>query len=276
MKSLSLILRIVAIVAAVAAAGIYFAAQGKLAEKQTELEAAQSARQAVQAELETANNQVTSLESRVSEEREALAKAKRDLESMRSEMYTARQEVTRTQQQLNEAKNQIDGLNQTAKKLRSDLISSEQSLASASNEGELARLTERVKELESTNSTLKSDLEAERSASSARAATSSATGSTVGGTSTYSINTNAPAVQPASIGTSTTIASVSPENGLIVLNGASELGLTPGTEITLIQDLKALGKVQVIAIQDDLAVANILPGAKTRSMVAGATVNLLR
>lgn len=280
MKSLSLILRIVAIIAAVAAAGIFFAVQGKLTEKQAQLESSQAATKAVQAELETANGAISSLESNLGEERKAVAKAKNDIETLSSEMYTARQEVTRTQQQLRESKQEIETMAETAKELRASLLATEQSLAEASKEGEIAQLNERIKELEGANANLESDLKSSKAISSARSSNSNqeASSSTSNGglpKVNYPTN-NSPAVQAASIGTKTTIASVSAANGLLVLDSTPELELNPGTEVTLIKDLTAIGKVKIISNQDNLAVANILPGAKTRQLTSGSTVNLLR
>ncbi|MGJ8639156.1 MAG: hypothetical protein ACSHYA_07155 [Opitutaceae bacterium] len=280
MKSLSLVLRILAIVAAVAAAAIFFMSQGKLAEKQTELDAAKTATQSVQAELAGTNDKVKSLESSLSGEREALAASKRELASKSSEMHIAQQEVTRTQTQLRESKKTIEKLTASAMELRSDLLSAEKSLASASKEAELAQLTERIKELQGANSSLKSELESSKAISEARAATPNATqsaGSTNGGLPVvnYPVNNN-PAVQAASIGTKTTIASVSAANGIIVLNATPELGLTPGTEVRLVKDLKAIASVQVISNQGDLAIANILPGSMIDQLVENLTVSILR
>ena len=84
------------------------------------------------------------------------------------------------------------------------------------------------------------------------------------------------ALPTASIGAETTIESLSATNGLIALANSPELGLSPGTTVTIIKKLKSLGKVQVSQVTDDLVLANLLPGAKTREMVAGTTVSLLR
>ena len=59
MNSLSLILRILTIVAAVAAGAIFYVSKGKLAEKQTQLEASQAATKATQAELAMDNERTT-------------------------------------------------------------------------------------------------------------------------------------------------------------------------------------------------------------------------
>ena len=74
----------------------------------------------------------------------------------------------------------------------------------------------------------------------------------------------------------TTIESLSAKNGLIALANSPELGLSPGTTLTIIKKLKSLGKVQVSQVSDDLVLANLLPGAKTRELAAGTTVRLLR
>jgi uncharacterized protein (DUF3084 family) len=278
MKNLSLILRIVAIVAAIGAAALFFLAQGKLEEKQVELEKAQAANIATQAELGTANEQVASLETRIAAERESLADTKRKLEAVRSEMYTAKQEVTRTQQQLSIAKTQALELEDTTRRLRSDLVKTEQTLASTSKEAELAQLNERISELEKANDTLKQVVSAAQVLDNSRRSSAQRSDNTVTAAS-YSQSLSAStgsAVQPASIGAETTVASISLSDGILILNNRPELGLTPGVEVSLIQDLKALGKVRVNKISGNYVIANILPGTTLRSLDIGDAVKLLR
>jgi len=284
MKTLPLILRILAIVAAVAAAVLFFLTQGKLAEKQAEIDSIRAVSVAVRAELETANSKVTSTEKRLSNESEALAESRRSLESTRTEVSISRQEVSRTLQQLRQVKKETEALEDIAKSLRADLVTGEKNLAAASKEAKLAQVNERVKELEQANETLTTDLKAERAITQANAQTapssnfsqvSMASNTTMPSASEYPVNTN-PAVQSATIGVETTIASVSIADGLIILNTTPELGLTPGTSATLIKGLTAIAKIQVFENQGDYAVANILPGAKSRELTAGLTVNILR
>lgn len=276
-----MILRILAIVAAIAAAALFFMAKGKLAEQQAAVQKAEQATQAVQGELATANEQITALEGRLSTEREALADEKRKLESVRSEMYTARQEVSRTRQQLSEAKQSIEDLENTSKRLRADLLQSEQSLAASSKEGEIAQLNERIAELDRANAGLNEsieDLKARGASSSSAHISSGATGRLATGGS-YSSTFTPPASQAlpeASIGTKTTIETVSAQNGLIVLANHAELGMLPGLEVKVIKDLQALGNIRIVEVKDGLVIANILPGANTRAMTAGSTVSLLR
>ena len=280
MNSLSMILRILAVVAAIAATGLFFVSKGKLAEMQAVAQKAEKATVAVKAELTAANEQISALEGSLKSERDALASEKRKLESMRSEMYTARQEVSRTQQQLSETKKSIANLESTTRRLREDLLRSEQSLASASKEGEIAQLNERVAELEESNADLKESLEeAKVTSSTSRSSEGSASTSKMASVNTFSSDFTASKTQAlptASIGAKTTIESLSAKNGLIALANSPELGLSPGTTVTIIKKLRALGKIQVSQVSDDLVLANLLPGAKTRELAAGTTVSLLR
>ena len=280
MNSLSMILRILAVVAAIAATGLFFVSKGKLAEMQAVAQKAEKATVAVQVELTAANEQISALEGSLKSERDALANEKRKLERMRSEMYTARQEVSRTQQQLSEKKKDIDDLESTVRRLREDLLRSEQSLASASKEGEIAQLNERVAELEESNADLKESLEkAKVTSSPTRSPEGSENSSKMSSASTYNgdlTSTKTQAIPTASIGSETTIESLSAKNGLIALANSPELGLSPGTTVTIIKKLRALGKIQVSQVSDDLVLANLLPGAKTRGLTAGTTVSLFR
>ena len=279
MNSLSMILRILAVVAAIAATGLFFVSKGKLAEMQAVAQKAEKATVAVKAELTAANEQISALEGSLKSERDALASEKRKLESMRSEMYTARQEVSRTQQQLSETKKSIANLESTARRLREDLLRSEQSLASASKEGEIAQLNERIAELEESNADLKESLEETKVTSSTSRSPEVSASSKMASVNTFSSGitaTKTQALPEASIGAKTTIESLSAKNGLIALANSPELGLSPGTTVTIIKKLRALGKIQVSQVSDDLVLANLLPGAKTRELAAGTTVRLLR
>ena len=274
-----MILRILAVVAAIAAAGLFFVSKGKLAEMQAVAQKAEKATVAVKAELTAANDQISALEGSLKSERDALASEKRKLESMRSEMYTAKQEVSRTRQQLSEKKKEIADLESTVRRLREDLLRSEQSLASTSKEGEIAQLNELVADLEKSNADLKESLEEAKVTSSKSRSPVASASSKMASVNTFSSGITATKTQTlpaASIGAETTIESLSAKNGLIALANSPELGLSPGTTVTIIKKLRALGKIQVSQVSDDLVLANLLPGAKTRELAAGTTVSLLR
>ena len=78
-----------------------------------------------------------------------------------------------------------------------------------------------------------------------------------------------------SIGVQTTIASISNQDGILVLNNSTEIGLQAGAPVTLIHNYKPLGRIQIMQVTDKFAVANILPGANCQKLDAGESVKLL-
>ena len=267
MKSLSLILRIVAIVAAIGAAALFFMAQGKIKEKDTQLKTATAAHETTKAELAEANAEITQLNADVIQGRNALADNKRTLDATRIEMQTAQQEVTRTQSQLKQIQQQASNLQLDLQAARSQLVEAESKAAQVDKTSEIAELNSRIKELESTNQKLEDDLNvAESKVNALSAKGPSSYGAQTGGSATGTTG---------SIGTEVTIASISPENGILILDQGTSLGLAPGTRVTLIKDMKAVGKVQISAVKENYTVANILPGTNTSKLSAGTSVKLL-
>jgi len=272
MKSLSLILRIVAIVAACGAAVLFFMAQGKIKEKDAQLKAATAAHETTQAELAEANTEIAQLSTSIAQGRSALAESKRELDTTRSEMYAAQQEVTRTQTQLKQAQQQVSSLQLDLQTARSQLIEAESKAAQVDKTAEIAALNSRIQELETANQELQDDLNVAKSKVDALSARGTTSASTYG-TSTPSSGAT---VGPVSIGPEVTIASISLKDGIVVFDQGADLGLAPGTQVTLIKDMKAVGKVRIVQVKDQYTVANILPGAKTSALTAGTAVKLLR
>lgn len=259
MNSLSLILRILAVIAAIASGVLFYLGTGKLAEQKAAMEAAQAATVVVQGELGEANEQIATLEENLAEETRNLSQTKRDLENTRSEMYTARQEVSRTQQQLSQARENIADLEDAAKDLRSELVEVEQNLTEANQAvNELAALEERFAELQSSNAKLNARIREFTDPTPKSLATDG----------------NQSAQTAYAGGVETTVQSVSKESGMIVLANNSNLRLALGKEATIIQDANALGKISITQITKDLVGANILPGARTGNLSAGSTVKV--
>ena len=96
MKSLSLLLRIVAVIAAICASVLFFIAKGKLEEKEAALTRSVEAQNDMQIELSAANDEILELNQNLIQSRADLASSKGALDSIRSEMFTAKQELTRS------------------------------------------------------------------------------------------------------------------------------------------------------------------------------------
>lgn len=275
MNSTTLIFRIVAILAVCGAAVQFFIAKSKIEERDAKISAAVTAHEQTKAELTTANTEISTLNTKLVEGRKELGASKREIESVRSEMYMAKQEVSRAQAQLKQAKEDLNELEADLKDTRSKLVSAERAAIAADKTVQIATLKKRIKELESVNIDLDDELNFLKSKAEALAkAREDKAGSTFA--NGYSIPQGGAAVQPATIGEDVTIASISREDGLIVFNNSAALNLAPGATVTVIQDMKALGKVQVSQVKPAYTVANILPGANVWSVDSGSTVKILR
>lgn len=276
MKNLSLILRIVAIVAAIAATALYFTSKGKLADKQAELTATKGTLASTQTELSDTTDTLKKTESKLKRESESLAKAKKSLDEVRSELFAVQEEGKRNERLLGEARTQIGELETNLRQVRSDLVTTQQELASASKEAEINRLNERIAELEDKNEELALDLE--QASAVAKAVTDRQNPTSSGGlgsinTSVTSLSSGEPIQR---IRLETTVNSISTDAGLIVLDSTPELGLSAGQTIILVQDLKSVGKVQIQSVKDNHAIANILPGSSgTSKLNSGSKVQLL-
>jgi chromosome segregation ATPase len=274
MKRLSLILRIVAILAAAAAAFLFFTSKGKLAEKQTALETSKAATKATKSELATANGQISTLKKKLSTESKALATTKTKLESTREQMYTAEQQVSSTKQQVELSQNTIQELEAATSELREKLLQAQKDLVAANRESEFAEMNERIRELGEANEALKLELAAAEAVKNSKKETKGAFGRGLAdsGEQTGAFSSKESSTSGA---TSTTIASISRKDGIILLNTTAELGLTTGPLIILSRDSKALAKIEIVEVSEKFALANILPGTSAHGFSAGTTVKLL-
>ena len=285
MNSLSLMLRMIAILAAATSVVLFVISNGKLAEQQAALKQAQATSRATQTELELANTEIASLKTERSTERNRLADFKAQIESSRSEAYTVKSELNRTQEQLKNTESKIVAFENATIRLREALINSERSLVATSKESEIAQLQERIQELATANDALQQEIAAaeafgdDHTTPNIPPAADLESTQTTPEPSAYrsSFTTNIEsAVKPASIGVSTVVSSISTADGIIVLDSRPGLGLTIGSEIMLIEGLTALGKVKVTELTERFTVANILPGAKLHRLSKGDNVKILR
>jgi len=276
MKNLSLILRIVAIVAAVAATTLFFISKGKLADKEAQLTETKQVLATTQSDLSETNKTLEKTESQLKTERDNLANTKETLDETRSNLFAAEQEASDNKKRLSEESEKVAQLETTARDLRADLVATQEQLAAASREAEINQLNERISELQKTNGVLAIELEAKTAIVEALAAKKEAVGSKGIGAIDTSVSSLLPGAPISRLKLETTINSISMADGLIVLNTTSELGLSAGQTITLVQNMKAVAKVQIQSIKDDYAVANILPGSSgTKKLNSGSTVQIL-
>lgn len=267
MKSLSLILRIVAIIAGITAAVLFFLTQGKLEQKDTALTRAQSSLSTAEQELSETNAQLADTTERLSRISSSESQTKRLLDSANAETSAAKQELSRIQNQLNSANSQISELNRTASQLRDKTMNLEAALKASSDEGKIALLNERISELETANSNLETRLS--QAQQDLLAATSSSK-------STRSGRTAAASPFPsATIGPETEITSIRSSDGVLTLKNSPEAGMAPGQTLSLVRDYTVLARIQITELKDGFAIGHIKPGSNSKSLSSGMVVNLL-
>lgn len=275
MKNLSLILRILAIVAAIAATTLFFISKGKLADKQAELTHTQDVLASTETELSDTKNTLQRTETQLKREQKDLAETEQELEEVRSDLYSSEQEVARLENDIRDADSEIASLKDTAQELRTDLVATQEELADASREAEINQLNQQIAELKDENLELTLDLEAKKAVADALTAKQEKVDAL------KEIDTSVGLLSPSGepikrIKIETTVDSISPSDGLIVLNSNPEMGLSQGQTLTLVQNLKSMGKVNIQRVEDSYAIANIMPGsAGANKLSSGSKVQLL-
>ncbi|MFP4203670.1 MAG: hypothetical protein ACLFS4_05000 [Opitutales bacterium] len=284
MKNLSIILRIVAILAAIGAGALYYISQGELAEKQAQLDQTSSELEVRTEDLDSANDKIEELESELSDESEELEETEDSIESVRSEMKTAKEELSRTRRQVEELKGEVKEAKSENEELRKELAEGEEELADSVDETKLAEAEERLEELEAANEELESKLEASRKAqeeSEAQKESESREETDAGKKRTQLTELSSreqTTDATVSIGPETDIASYSKDDGIILLSAHEDLNLKEGQKMTLVHEMEAVAKVQVARITDEgYAVTNMLPESPSSDKLEkGLTVTLLR
>ena len=267
MKRLSLLLRLVAVIAAICASVLFFIAQGKLEEKEAALMRSFEAQNDMQIELSAANDEILQLNKNLLQSRADLASSKGALDSIRSEMFTAKQEVARNQTQIKQAQNEINNLQVDLKNARGKLIQAEREMTTIDHSGELNVLTDRVKELEEEKLNLQLALKSVQSKSPKP---------TVGLNRTPVVSKLSNKNTPGILGEELIIATASPKSGIIILNAAPGVTLNIGDQLNLVNDYQSIAKVQLTKITNDYIVANIMPGANNEELNPGTVVRVLR
>ena len=275
MNYLSLILRIVAVLSAAIAAVLYVSLKGKVAEKEAELLTLRTEVQALTDKSESANLEMAELKEELAQSLAVVEEATAKVEATKAEMFTKMQESQLVKSELTVAQRKVSELEATASRLRKELINAENVAAVANQESVIAQLGERVEELTAANSDLRKrirDIEASAQSIAQVETNESDNGSDVDSLDPRKLTSK----QIKAIKEETEIASLSIDNGLIVLEVDRNLNLNPDAVITLIKDPKAFAKVKIMNTKNSLVIANILPGAQLKGVSKGDTVKILR
>lgn len=272
---LPLVLRITAILSAATACTLYFLSKGKVDEKDKEVEQVRAELQILHDKNESADLEIASLQEALTEQSKLAENSKIQLAEAKAQTVAEIQESKRLQERLIEAMKKNQLLEETANRLRKELINAEEMFVKTSQEGLIAQLNERIEELTAKNTQLEGKIkQLEPSMKLDDLATSEPTTSeetpvrfTVQKLTKDEFN---------ALNEETKIASISTENGILVLNADPALKLKPNMTIKLVKNAEVIAQIKIININGTLAIASILPGAKLDDLSKGNTVKILR
>ncbi len=277
MKSLSLIFRILAIAAGVAAIVVFFLINGKIAEKEATLANVRANTSAMQSQLETTEATVTTLRSERDAARSEAESTRRNLDNTRSELVAARSESSRTNDRLREAQRELERARQDLTTASRDLVTAQRQVERGVNQADFEALQAERDTLQNRLSDLRAELEqAQEQARTARATEAPVANenATAQVTQDRRIGRSTPATT-GRFGATTSIAAVDANSGLLVLAGGENLGLSVGDTVKLVSQLQAVANIQIARVQGSETLAHILPGSPTRNLRDGLEVRIL-
>lgn len=284
MNIASLILRIVAIVAAVIAGVLFFMGQGQLKDSKAKLAAEQTALQASKSELADAEEKAASLEAKLANSEKKLKSSQKKLDSVRIDLANAKRQVSNTQPTLTAKENEIKQLSLENSQLTQQLARAKEQTQGSDQSDEIDALNTRITQLEAANEKLETELEsksnsyASSSSSMTNAITTATATSTTATAAAAAAATETPVAQvPAGdLAESAMIASVSAKDGIVVLKTGFGKTFQVGSQFTLAEDLVAVGAVEISSTTGEYAIANILPNTKKSRLKVGAHVRFFR
>jgi len=264
MNYLSIILRIISILAAIAACWLYYISKDKLEEQKKETQRVQAQLQSSLEDNEVITLELSSLKKEAEENTIISKESISKLEEVRAELSAEKKERNSIQAQLNKIKRENNDLNEKAALLSKELINTERKLADKSQESEIAQLSERVEELMAANAQLSQKLK----------------GSEISpDISSIQASTDISKLSPdelSQITEETKIASLSLSNGIVVLETDETLDFQIGSILQLVKDSGVIAKVKIVNVNETLAIADVLPGARPEELIKGDTVKILR
>lgn len=275
MNYLSLIFRIMAIFSAGIACVLYFSTANKIEEKEKELFQARNKLQSLIDKNETISLEVADLQEKSLSNSKMVEEAQIKVEEVKSELIAEMQESQRLQNKLIEAQEKVSKLEEMNNRLRQELLNAENMSAAASQEGLIAQLSDRIEELTKANEQLKNEVIVQKARIEDIPSGANSDSANDAELTEFSVQTLG-SDEAKAIKDKTKIASLSTENGIIVLSADSKLNLKPNTVIKLVKGLEIIAQVKVISLNGTLAIANILPGAKLDGLSKGDVVKVLR
>jgi myosin heavy subunit len=256
MNAVSQALRIIAIVAALAAAGLYFLSDKKAAGLKAQINASTAQVAAVQQQLTAANTKDATDAQNLQAANADLDKAKADSANYAALLTQARNAADTATHASQDANNQIQDLNNQITTLKQQAAS--------------------VDDLKAQITSLQAQLQAGPASSSSAAGASNTTtassGTTTGATPTTSSSPSSFSTTPSP----TQIIQLDARHGLIVVGVGTNSGLANDAQLALQKSGTQIAQIQITDAEPDYSVAMILSGSTVKQLKKGDTVDFLR
>ncbi len=242
MKILSYLLPGGAILAGFAAIAAWFLTNGKLDQKQSELDALNNRLTSTQADLGDARDQLASLQSDLQVTRQDLAASKQQVTRFQDDYYRATQEVTQLQNALKSEQAAVEKLVSDNDRLRREILAVKSAPPPDIDNSEVVRgYKQKIAEMEQEIRDLQGNLSNTPMTTASRINLPASGGSQP-----------LPASGAGSI--TANVAAVRPEQGIVVLDRGFRDGVQRNQEYALLHNGNRLGKIRVTALTDSGAV----------------------
>lgn len=228
MNKISLILRIASIAAALLAGVAWYLTNGKLEEKQAEIQNRQAAETRLRADLSDARDQIASLESDLNTSRSELAQAKQRATEFQDQYFLSTQEIARLQNQIEEDQRLLANATRDNEQLRQEIVTVKNApLPDRDRTAEITAYQRKIADLESEIGDLQGRL--------------------AGAPTPAPTRQSAPDPSPPQDlpGIMATIAALKPDLGLVVIDRGSPSGILPDQEFTVLYNGIEVGSMRV-------------------------------
>ncbi|CAI8296867.1 MAG: Uncharacterised protein [Opitutia bacterium UBA7350] len=271
MQSLSFILRLVAIAAAISSLLIYMSAHKNLTGKAKEVLLMERKSEAVINELNEAVITIQELEAQILNERSTLAETKLALSTGQAALQISKQKTSLLAEKLQRADQQIAGLNTEMANLRDKLLSAQRKESSEGQAQTIAALETSIDILNAENEKLKT-LFASEQALRATIETPYKSQS-LQQNQLFDPNYKTTTELKRALAE---VASINNKTRILVVSATPALNLKLGHEIQIVALGKRLGKAKIFKITDSYIVASLLPDFNTERIDVGAIVTIIK
>lgn len=244
MNILSMILRILAILGAIAAVALFFIIGDQLKDTRTDLEQSETRLNSTQDDLRTVRGERDELEEEVNELDTNLENAENEISSLRNELSEVRRELEQASQVISRREEEAEELRSEATRIRRDLLEEQRRIASLEqemDEEDAAAMRRHIRELEQqleeTERRMREVSEDDEQRPTEQTTTESA-----------------PIFR-------TEVLEVSSDRAFVLIGAGASDGVSSGQRVLIRRGGRVLGEARISEVEDDVSVAYLRDGS---------------